>query len=155
MARFFFHVGNGDELRDDAGMDLNSLKEAREEALLTASELLGGDGPFWSLAAWSVRVTDEAGKRCVQRQSCDGKAIEGLAMTAKSKPSYRVYEEHGSGRWRGEIATAEGQVIERGRARSAIEARAEAVRRGLGKTQSPDSGSKHKSEGDSGAASSA
>ena len=62
VARFFFHVGNGDELRDDAGMDLNSLKEAREEALLTASELLGGDGPFWSLAAWSVRVTDEAGK---------------------------------------------------------------------------------------------
>ena len=62
MARFFVHVGNGDELRDDAGMDLNSLKEAREEALLTASELLGGDGPFWSLAAWSVRVTDEAGK---------------------------------------------------------------------------------------------
>ena len=76
-------------------------------------------------------------------------------MTAKSKPSYRVYEEHGSGRWRWEIATAEGQVIERGRARSAIEARAEAVSRGLGKTQSPDSGSKHKSEGDSGAASSA
>ena len=54
-------------------------------------------------------------------------------MTAKSKPSYRVYEERGSGRWRWEIATAEGQVIERGRARSAIEARAEAVRRGLGK----------------------
>ena len=73
-------------------------------------------------------------------------------MTAKSKPSYRVYEERGSGRWRWEIATAEGQ---RGSARSAIEARAEAVRRGLGKTQSPDSGSKHKSEGDSGAASSA
>ena len=52
-------------------------------------------------------------------------------MTAKSKPSYRVYEERGSGRWRWEIATAEGQVIERGRARSAIEAREEAVRRGL------------------------
>ena len=76
-------------------------------------------------------------------------------MTAKSKPSYRVYEERGSGRWSWEIATAEGQVIERGSARSGIEARAEAVRRGLGKTQSPDSGSKHKSEGDSGAASSA
>ena len=44
VARFFFHVGNGHELRDDGGMDLNSLKAAREEALLTASELLGGDG---------------------------------------------------------------------------------------------------------------
>ena len=32
-------------------------------------------------------------------------------MTAKSKPSYRVYEEHGSGRWRWEIATAEGRSL--------------------------------------------
>ena len=62
MARFFFHIANGDELRDDAGMELNSLKEAREEALLTASELLGGDGSFWNLTAWTVRVTDEVGK---------------------------------------------------------------------------------------------
>lgn len=62
VARFFFHVANGDELRDDGGMDLNSLKEAREEALLTASELLGGDGPFWRLPAWAVRVTDDVGK---------------------------------------------------------------------------------------------
>jgi hypothetical protein len=62
VARFFFHVGNGQELRDDAGMDLNSLKEAREEALLTASELLGGDGPFWSFPVWAVRVTDDAGE---------------------------------------------------------------------------------------------
>ena len=48
MARFFFHVGNGDELRDDAGMDLNSLKEAREEALYLPRcgkrfDLLGSD----------------------------------------------------------------------------------------------------------------
>ena len=64
MARFFFHVANGDELRDDGGMDLNSLKEAREEALLTASELLGGDGPFWRLPAWAVRVTDDVGHGC-------------------------------------------------------------------------------------------
>ena len=46
MARFFFHVASGDELHDDAGMDLDSLRDAREEALLTASELLGGDGSF-------------------------------------------------------------------------------------------------------------
>ena len=62
MARFFFHVANGHELRDDAGMDLNSLRQAREEALSTASELLGGDGPFWSVPAWTVRVTDDVGK---------------------------------------------------------------------------------------------
>ena len=42
-------------------MDLNGLREAREEALLTASELLGGDGSFWNITAWAVRVTDDAG----------------------------------------------------------------------------------------------
>ena len=68
-------------------------------------------------------------------------------MVAKSKLTYKVYEDRGSGRWRlWEIATAERQVIERGSARSAIEARAEAVRRGLAATQSSSSGSKHKSE---------
>ena len=76
-------------------------------------------------------------------------------MAAKSKLTYKIYEHRGSGQWDWEVATAEGQVVERGRARSAIEARAEAVRRGLAGTQRSGSGSKHKSEGDSGAASSA
>jgi hypothetical protein len=62
MTRFFFHVANGEELRDEAGMVLRSVREAREEALLTASELLGGNGPFWNIPAWTVRVTDDAGK---------------------------------------------------------------------------------------------
>ena len=75
-------------------------------------------------------------------------------MAAKSKLTYKIYEHRGSGQWHWEVATAEGQVVERGRARSAIEARAEAVRRGLAGTQSSGSDSKHKSEGDSGAASS-
>jgi hypothetical protein len=76
-------------------------------------------------------------------------------MAAKSKLTYKIFEGRGSGQWHWEVATAEGQVIERGIARSAVEARAEAVRRGLAGTQSSGSGSKHKSEGDSGAASSA
>ena len=76
-------------------------------------------------------------------------------MVAKSKLTYKVYEDRGSGQWHWEVATAERQVLERGGARSAIEARAEAVRRGLAATQSSISGSKHESEGDSGAASSA
>jgi hypothetical protein len=43
-------------------MDLRSLREARGEALMTASVLLGEDGPFWNLPAWTLRVTDDAGK---------------------------------------------------------------------------------------------
>jgi hypothetical protein len=78
-----------------------------------------------------------------------------FGMSANSKLTYKVYEDRNSRRWHWDIATAEGQVIERGIARSAIEARAEAVRRGLAGTQSSGSDSKHKSEGDSGAASSA
>jgi hypothetical protein len=62
VARFYFHIANGHELHDDAGMDLTSLSEAREEALLTASELLGGNGPFWNVPAWAVRVTNDGGK---------------------------------------------------------------------------------------------
>jgi hypothetical protein len=30
--------------------------------LRTASVLLGEDGPFWNLPAWTLRVTDDAGK---------------------------------------------------------------------------------------------
>jgi len=62
-------------------------------------------------------------------------------MAAKSKLTYKIYEVRGSGQWHWEVATAEGQVVERGRARSAIEARAEAVRRGLAGTQSSGIGS--------------
>ena len=76
-------------------------------------------------------------------------------MNAKAKLIYKLYEHRGSGQWRWELATAEGQIIEHGSARSTIDARAEAVRRGLAISQSSGSGSKHKSEGDSGAASSA
>ena len=68
-------------------------------------------------------------------------------MVAKFKLTYKVYEDRGSDRWHWEVVTAEGQVIERGSARSAIEARAEAVRRGLAATQSSSSGSKHEFRG--------
>jgi hypothetical protein len=63
VTRYFFHVVNGEECQDQEGMVLMGLREAREEALLTASELLGGDGEFWSIADWAIRVTDEAGKQ--------------------------------------------------------------------------------------------
>ena len=48
-----------------------------------------------------------------------------------------------------------GQVIERGRVRAPSRPLRRQLGEDWGKTQSPDSGSKHKSEGDIGAASSA
>jgi hypothetical protein len=76
-------------------------------------------------------------------------------MAAKSDLTYRVYEDRTSRQWHWEFRSAEGKVMGRGSARSAMEARAEAVRQGLVAYQTSGVGSKHASEGDSGAASSA
>jgi hypothetical protein len=62
MARFFFHVNNGVDLPDETGTVLNGIEEARQEVLLTGSELLRGDpDDLWRGSNWAMRVTDEAG----------------------------------------------------------------------------------------------
>jgi hypothetical protein len=76
-------------------------------------------------------------------------------MAAKSALTYRVYEDRNSRQWRWEFKSAEGKVMGRGTARSAMEARAEAVRQGLVAIETSGTGSQHESEGDAGAASSA
>jgi hypothetical protein len=49
MARYFFHVSNGQNLPDESGMNFPGAQEARKEAIRTASDLLRGDGEdFWS-----------------------------------------------------------------------------------------------------------
>ena len=69
-------------------------------------------------------------------------------MVAKSDLTYRVYEDRTSRQWHWEFKSAEGKVMGRGSARSAMEARAEAVRRALAETRGSGNGSKHTSEGD-------
>jgi Domain of unknown function (DUF6894) len=62
MARYFFHIHNGQDLPDGSGTDLPDAIHAREEAIKTASELLRGDGDdFWNSPDWTMRVTDERG----------------------------------------------------------------------------------------------
>jgi hypothetical protein len=63
MARFFFHVNNGADVPDETGTVLNCIEEARQEVLLTGSELLRGDSDeLWRGGSnWAMRVTDEAG----------------------------------------------------------------------------------------------
>jgi hypothetical protein len=77
-------------------------------------------------------------------------------MSAQPKLRYRVFEGRPAGRqWRWEVFGSDGQIIDSGTARSTMEARAEAVRRGLASTSGARSPSSHKSEGESGAAPSA
>jgi hypothetical protein len=75
-------------------------------------------------------------------------------MATKSELTYQISQDRGSRQWHWEIR-AEGYVIDRGDARTAMEARVEAIRRGLAGTQGAGNSSKHKSEGDSGATPSA
>ena len=62
MARYFFHIHNGQDLPDKFGTTLPGVKQAREEAIQTASELLRGNGDeFWNGPDWTMRVTDQMG----------------------------------------------------------------------------------------------
>ena len=62
MTRYFFHIHNGQEIPDESGTVLPGVKEAREEAVKTAGELLRGDGrDFWEGPDWTMQVTDATG----------------------------------------------------------------------------------------------
>ncbi len=62
MPRYFFHIHNGQEIPDESGTVFPGVKEAREEAVKTAGELLRGDGrDFWEGPDWTMRVTDATG----------------------------------------------------------------------------------------------
>jgi hypothetical protein len=68
MPRYFFHVHDGTDRPDREGVDLPSLAEAREQAVVTAAEMLRDiDGAFWrGPHEWVMRVVDKDGRRvCV------------------------------------------------------------------------------------------
>ena len=58
MARFFFHVKNGDTFKDEEGEECSGLEVAQARAARIACELLEAGG-YEGLA---VVVTDEQGK---------------------------------------------------------------------------------------------
>ena len=64
MPRYFFHVHDGKDMRDEEGLDMPGDEEARTEAVRTAGEMLRdlADG-FWDGESWTMEVVDMAGNR--------------------------------------------------------------------------------------------
>jgi uncharacterized protein DUF6894 len=61
MARYYFHLRDGETILDGEGVDLPDLVAVRRAALATSTEILGSikAGPaFWSGEPWTLRVTD-------------------------------------------------------------------------------------------------
>ena len=73
MPRFFFHVHDDVETIDREGTELPGITEARNEAIVTAGEMLRDlDGRFWNSREWRIWVTDEAGQTvCALRFSAE------------------------------------------------------------------------------------
>jgi hypothetical protein len=62
MPRYFFHVHDDQDIPDQLGTVLAGPKEAQDEAVVAAGEMLESlDGRFWNAAEWRMDVVDEAG----------------------------------------------------------------------------------------------
>jgi hypothetical protein len=62
MPRFYFHIFDGRDLRDDEGIELSHFQEARVEAIRYAGEILKDDAHRIALGEdWSMDVTDDTG----------------------------------------------------------------------------------------------
>jgi hypothetical protein len=70
MARYFFHVHDGEDRPDDEGVELPGPEEARAEAVVATGEALRDlEGAFWDGGKeWRMTVTDSKGNTmCVLR----------------------------------------------------------------------------------------
>ena len=62
MARFFFHIHDGQDFEDEVGTNLSSISQARQQALLLAGQMLHGGAMATPRtgAEWVLQVTDDA-----------------------------------------------------------------------------------------------
>jgi hypothetical protein len=63
VPRYFFHVNK--DIRDTEGSELAGVAEARDQAIISAGEMIrAADGEtVWNGSDWRMDVTDEAGDR--------------------------------------------------------------------------------------------
>ena len=85
MPRYFFHVNDGDSVRDDEGTDLPGIYTAQAEAIRMSGEILRDMGAkFWHGTEWSLEVGDDRGEALfVLRFSAERPAL------APKQPDYR------------------------------------------------------------------
>ena len=84
MPRYFFHVHDGREIRDDEGVDLPGVSEARQQAIIASGEMLRDYGTeFWGGQRWQMYVVDEVGKTVVRLNfSAETRESEPLAVVS-------------------------------------------------------------------------
>ena len=79
MARFYFHVADGQITLDDVGTELPDLEAARVEAFRTTHELMLTAGPsFWAGEPHRVWVTDQPNGA--------GKTLFAIKVSAEAVP---------------------------------------------------------------------
>ncbi|HEX8168086.1 MAG TPA: hypothetical protein VF601_20135 [Beijerinckiaceae bacterium] len=65
--RYFFDVHNGNELtRDEVGMDLDGINEARDEAAEALAEMAGAVSRDPNPRDFAIEVRDESGRRVLK-----------------------------------------------------------------------------------------
>lgn len=77
MPRYFFHVHDGRVTIDHVGTELAGPKEARQQAIVSAGEMLRDEGEkFWDSEDWTMHVKDEVGRtvcRLILAGECDAR----------------------------------------------------------------------------------
>ena len=64
MPRFYFHVRDGADIRDEVGTELPNIDAARNQAIASSSEMIWDLGRKFRLAeVWQMSVTDETGRK--------------------------------------------------------------------------------------------
>jgi hypothetical protein len=76
MPRYFFHVRDGVDIRDNEGLELESIDEVRAAAVTASGEAIRDLGrKFWAGEEWQMNVTDERGETvCTLNFSAKAKA---------------------------------------------------------------------------------
>ena len=61
MARYFFHILNGQAILDDVGLELQDMDQVRTEAIRASGQMLSNGEHAWKGNAWQMVVTDSNG----------------------------------------------------------------------------------------------